>query len=206
MSWCQTPSWKKKAVVFTTVTMSAYQDQLNAGVSKVWEKMSSLQHRIFQICQRVLHTGLLLWWHFHAHKHDAAQNETWLVALPVSHMASWLGLGQSNRSKFPDRLRQSEGLATRDYTSADQVRMEGIVIVILCTLHCNVFSSVNETWGNQTALTPSLIVSLVSFWCVIMCFWRRRGFGEWFAARVGYYAFKAILLLLASLKSPSFHM
>ncbi len=25
------PSWKKKAVVFTIVTMRAYQDQLNAG-------------------------------------------------------------------------------------------------------------------------------------------------------------------------------
>ncbi len=31
----QTPSRKKKAVVFTTVMTDAYQDQLNAGVSKV---------------------------------------------------------------------------------------------------------------------------------------------------------------------------
>ncbi len=30
-------SRKKKAVVFTTVTMSAYQDQINAGFSKVCE-------------------------------------------------------------------------------------------------------------------------------------------------------------------------
>ncbi len=37
-------------------------------------------------------------------KHDTAQNETWLVALPVS-------LGHSKRPKFSD---QSEGLATRD--------------------------------------------------------------------------------------------
>ncbi len=35
-----------------------------------------------------LRTSLLLWQHFHAPKHDAAQNETWSVALPVSHMAS----------------------------------------------------------------------------------------------------------------------
>ncbi len=34
-------------------------------------------------------------------------------------------------------------------------------------------------------------------------FWRRRGFGEWFAGRVGSYAFKASLLLLASLKLPT---
>ncbi len=37
MPWRQTPSRKKKAVVFTTVTTDAYQDQLNAGVSKVCE-------------------------------------------------------------------------------------------------------------------------------------------------------------------------
>ncbi len=36
------PSWKKKAVVFTNVTTSAYQDQLNAGFSKVCE--------IFKVC------------------------------------------------------------------------------------------------------------------------------------------------------------
>ncbi len=34
----QTPSRKKKAVVFTTVTTSTYQDQLNAGFSKVCEQ------------------------------------------------------------------------------------------------------------------------------------------------------------------------
>ncbi len=37
MPWRQTPSQKKKAVVFTTVTTNAYQDQLNAGFSKVCE-------------------------------------------------------------------------------------------------------------------------------------------------------------------------
>ncbi len=37
MPWCQTPSRKKKAVVFTNVTTSAYQDQLNAGFLKVCE-------------------------------------------------------------------------------------------------------------------------------------------------------------------------
>ncbi len=42
MLWRQTPSRKKKAVVFTNVMMNAYQDQLNAGVSKVCE--------IFKVC------------------------------------------------------------------------------------------------------------------------------------------------------------
>ncbi len=65
-------------------------------------KSKSLRHRIFQIRPRILHTGLLLWRHFHAPKHDAAQNETWLVALPVSHVASWAGLGHSKRPKLPD--------------------------------------------------------------------------------------------------------
>ncbi len=35
--WRQTLSRKKKAVVFTTVTVSAYQGQLHAGFSKVCE-------------------------------------------------------------------------------------------------------------------------------------------------------------------------
>ncbi len=42
MPWRQTPSRKKKAVVFTTVTANAYQGRLNAGFSKVCE--------IFKVC------------------------------------------------------------------------------------------------------------------------------------------------------------
>ncbi len=42
MPWRQTPSRKKKAVVFTNVTSNAYQDQLNAGFSKLCE--------IFKVC------------------------------------------------------------------------------------------------------------------------------------------------------------
>ncbi len=42
MPWRQTPSCKKKAIEFSTVIMSAYQDQLNAGFSKVCE--------IFKVC------------------------------------------------------------------------------------------------------------------------------------------------------------
>ncbi len=37
MPWHQTNSRKKKAVVFTTVMTNAYQDQINAGFSKVCE-------------------------------------------------------------------------------------------------------------------------------------------------------------------------
>ncbi len=42
MPWRQSPSRKKKAVVFINVTMNAYQGQLNAGFSKVCE--------IFKVC------------------------------------------------------------------------------------------------------------------------------------------------------------
>ncbi len=42
LPWRQTPSRKKKAVVFTTVTTDAYLDQLNAGVTNVCE--------IFKVC------------------------------------------------------------------------------------------------------------------------------------------------------------
>ncbi len=37
-------------------------------------------------------------------------------------------------------------------------------------------------------------------------FWRRRGFGEWFAGRMGSYAFNASLLLLASQKRLSYSL
>ncbi len=72
MPRCQIPSQKKKAVVFTNVTTSAYQSQLNAGFSKVCE--------IYKVCSikslkyRVSHTGLLLWRHLHAPKRDAERN------------------------------------------------------------------------------------------------------------------------------------
>lgn len=43
-----------------------------------------------------MYTGLLLQEYFQASKHDAAQNETWLGALALSHMTFWVGLGQKN--------------------------------------------------------------------------------------------------------------
>ncbi len=84
---------KKKAVVFTNVTTSTYQDQLNAGFSKVCE-IFKVQYIIFKIHPKVSHEILLLWRHFHEPKHDAERNELWLVVRHVSHTASWAGLGQ----------------------------------------------------------------------------------------------------------------
>ncbi len=59
MQWRQTPSRKKKAVVFTNVTTSAYQDQLNAGFSKVCEifKFCGIESTI---CPRVSHTVIVV--------------------------------------------------------------------------------------------------------------------------------------------------
>ncbi len=102
MPWRQTPSLKKKAVVFTTVMTSAYQDQPNAGFSKVCEIFKSLQRRIFKIRSRFLHTGLLLWRHFHAPKRDTERNELWLVVWHVAQTASWAGLGQWKLPYIPD--------------------------------------------------------------------------------------------------------
>ncbi len=71
-AWRQTPSRKKKAVVFTNVMTSAYQDQLNAGFSKVCEifKVKSLKY------VRVSHNGRsVIVVNFHAPKRDAERNE-----------------------------------------------------------------------------------------------------------------------------------
>ncbi len=49
----------------------AYQDQLNAGFSKVCEIFKVCGIESFKIRQRALHNGLLFWRHFHTPKHDA---------------------------------------------------------------------------------------------------------------------------------------
>ncbi len=60
MLWRQTPSRKKKAVMFTTVTTSACQDQLNAAFSKVCEIFNVRGIESLKIRQRVLHTVIVL--------------------------------------------------------------------------------------------------------------------------------------------------
>ncbi len=93
MPWRQTPSRKKKAIVFTNETTSTCQYQLHAGFSKVCE--------IFKIRPRVSHIGLLLWRHFHAPKRDAEGNDLWLVVWHVGQTASWAGFGQWNLPSIP---------------------------------------------------------------------------------------------------------
>ncbi len=66
------------------------------------------------------------------------------------------------------------------------VRMKGAIIVILCALYCNVFSAVNETWGNLTALHSILhqrrLSSCRRLVSALMervhVFWRMHGFAK----------------------------
>ncbi len=114
MPWRQTLSWKKKAVVFTTVTTSAYQDQLNAGFSKVCE--------IFKVCGiealkyiQEFHTPVWFCGDISTPR-NVTLNETncdWLFDMSVKRPH---GRALANKCchLFQTFSRQSEGLATRD--------------------------------------------------------------------------------------------
>ncbi len=86
MPWRQTPSRKKKAIVFTNVMTSAYQDQLNAGFSKVCE--------IFQV------KSLKYVWEFHTtvcYCGEFPRTETWRWTKRTvigCLTCRWAGLGQ----------------------------------------------------------------------------------------------------------------
>ncbi len=83
------------------------------------------------------------------------------------------------------------------------------IIVILCALYCTVFSPV--TWINLTALHSTLHQRWLSLcrWLVsglpvcVHVFWRSVALESDYAGRVGSCAFKAILISLASPKSPT---
>ncbi len=72
------PLWNKDAVTLNPLTKKesrrvyncAYRDLLNAGFLKVCKIFKVRGIESFKYV-RVLHTSLLLWWHFHAPKHDA---------------------------------------------------------------------------------------------------------------------------------------
>ncbi len=88
MPWSQTPLRNKKAVVFTTVTTNAYQNQINAGFSKVCEIFKvrgkeSLKY-VWEFYTPVCYWGDI----------STKQNKLWLVVWHVGQMASWAGLGQ----------------------------------------------------------------------------------------------------------------
>ncbi len=94
--WRQTPSLKKKAVVLTNVTTSAYQDQINAGFSKVCE--------IFKVCGI---ESLKYVQEFHTPNCD------WLFDMSLKRPHG-RALANESYHTFQTFSRQSEGLATRD--------------------------------------------------------------------------------------------
>ncbi len=101
MPWRQTPSRKKKDVVFTAVTTSAYQDQLNAGFSKVCDifKVRSIESLKYV---REFYTSVC-----YCDDISTPQN----VKQPHGR-----ALANESYHGFQTFIRQSEGLATRDYT------------------------------------------------------------------------------------------
>ncbi len=118
MPWCQTPSRKKKAVVFTTVTTNAYQCQLTAGFSKVYE--------IFKVCGieslkyiREFHTPVCYCGDISTSR-NVTLNETnydWLFDMSVK-WPHGRALANESGHIFQSFSHQSEGLATRDYLPA----------------------------------------------------------------------------------------
>ncbi len=115
MPWRQTPSRKKKAVVFTNVTTNTYQGQLNAGFSKVCE--------IFKVCGieslkyiREFHTPVCYCGDISTPR-NVTLNETnydWLFNMSVKRPHGQ-ALANESYHTFQTFSRQSEGLATRDY-------------------------------------------------------------------------------------------
>ncbi len=104
--WRQTPSWKKKAVAFTTVTTNAYQDQINAGFSKACEifkvrGIESLKY-VWEFYTPVCYCGDISIWLF-----------DWLFDMSVKRPHG-RALANKTCHRFQTFSRQSEGLATRD--------------------------------------------------------------------------------------------
>ncbi len=114
MPWCQTPSRKKKAIVFTTVTANAYQGQLNAGFLKVCEifKVRSIESLKYI---REFHT-LVCYCGNISMPQNVTLNEMncdWLLDMPVKRPHGQ-ALANEWDYLFQTLSRQSEGLAMRD--------------------------------------------------------------------------------------------
>ncbi len=115
MPWRQTPSRKKKAVVFTNVTANAYQGQLNTGFSKVYEifkvrGIESLKY-IGEFHTAVCYCGDI------STPRNVTLNETncdWLFDMSVKQ-PDGQALVNERSHLFQTFSRQSVGLATRDY-------------------------------------------------------------------------------------------
>ncbi len=115
MPWRQTPSRKKKAIVFTTVTTNAYQGQINAGFSKVCEifKVRGIESLKYV---REFYTPVCYCGDISTPRH-VTLNETncdWLFDMSVK-WPHGRALANESYHRFQTFSRHSEGLATRDY-------------------------------------------------------------------------------------------
>ncbi len=116
MLWRRTTSRKKKAVVFTNVMTNAYQDQLNAGFSEVSEifkvrSIESLKY-FWELYTPVCYCGDI------STPWNVTLNETncdWLFDMSVKRHHG-RALANESYHRFQTFSRQSEGLATRDYS------------------------------------------------------------------------------------------
>ncbi len=113
--WRQNPSRKKKAIVFTNVTTSAYQGQLNAGFLKVCDifKVRGTESLTFIL---EFHTPVCYCGDISTPR-NVTLNETncdWLFDMSVKRPHG-RALANEHGHLFQTFSRQSEGLATRDY-------------------------------------------------------------------------------------------
>ncbi len=128
--WRQTPSRKKKAVVFTTMTTSTYQGQLNAGFSKVCEifkvhGIESLKY-VREFYTPVCYCGDI------STPQNVTLNETncdWLFDMSVKRHHG-RALANESCHLFQTFSHQSEGLATRDYAQHDH-RLTVLFILLI---------------------------------------------------------------------------
>ncbi len=114
MPWGQTPSRNKKSVMFTTVTTNTYQDQINAGFSKVCE--------IFKVCgiESLKYIREFTHWSIIVGRFPRPEivtlNETncdWLFDMLVKQ-SHGRALANESYHRFQTFRRQSEYLAMRD--------------------------------------------------------------------------------------------
>ncbi len=108
------PLTKEKAIVFTNVTTSAYQDQLHAGFSKVCEifKVRGIESLKYV---REYYTPVCYCGDISTHR-NVTLNETncdWLFDMSVKRPHG-RALANKRCHLFQTFSRQSEGLATRD--------------------------------------------------------------------------------------------
>ncbi len=115
MPWCQTPSRKKKAVVFTTVMTDAYQDQYQYEIFKV-HGIESLKY-VWEFCTPVCYCGDI------STPRNVTLNETncdWLLDMSVKRHHGQ-DLINENCHLFQTFSPQSE--ATRDYHDNNTVHV-----------------------------------------------------------------------------------